>query len=292
MKHPHLKKVLYRPGLSMVELMVAVVIIAILAAVTTGGVVKYMQWQRDPNNPGSPTAVFIENVKKFSGNIYSDIVQKSKQEFSSLDIRERNYFSTLGTSLYSRNTPAIKVLTEQDPTQRNSLVYTNVKILRTFVPNILNFSDIVTPTGIPRLFPSFPLHYNSAAQASATETGVQYNNFYSAMTPADKNKLLVPENAIYKALINSGATPDANPAINSSAVLLLALENHPKGIKTEDLGPGAIKTTAGGLRYLQGPGGGIVYFQLHYVDNSDFQADKNYKVGSLRLDILYDAEAR
>jgi len=286
---------------TLTELMVVILIIGILVSLMAGAVVKYLQWQRDPNNPNSAASVAINNVKLAAMNVYTDIVQKSKQEYGTLSVSERSHFQTLATALSSRNTTAIKVLTEQDPVQKAMLVFTNVKLLRTFNTQLNN---LLLPTNaqytVPnpnRYFPVFLLDYNTIAQANAVEptTGgaTTYNNFYSAMgLPAERSKLLVAENSILKSYESANQPSDSNAAINKSASLLLALENHPKGIKTEDLGAGAIAKNASGLRYIQGPSGGAIYFDLHYVDFADFQADKNYKVGSLRLDVKYDPDVK
>ena len=284
---------------TLIELMVVILIIGILVSLMAGAVVKYLQWQRDPNNPNSAASVAINNVKLAAMNVYTDIVQKSKQEYGTLSVSERLYFQTLATALSSRNTTAIKVLTEQDPLQKAMLVFTNVKLLRTFNTQLNNLLPPTNPSyTLPnpnRYFPVFLLDYNSPAQAIAVEpnSGTTYNNFYSAMgLTAERSKLLVAENSIVKSYESANRLSDSNAAINKSASLLLALENHPKGIKTEDLGAGAIAKTASGLRYIQGPSGGAIYFDLHYVDFADFQVDKNYKVGSLRLDVKYDPDAK
>lgn len=284
---------------TLTELMVVILIIGILVSLMAGAVVKYLQWQRDPNNPNSATSVAINNVKLAAMNVYTDIVQKSKQEYGTLSVSERSYFQTLANSLSSRNTNTVKVLTEQDPVQKAMLVFTNVKLLRTFNTQLNN---LLLPTNaqytVPnpnRYFPVFLLNYNSNDQANAVELsgGTTYNNFYSSMgLPAERSKLLVAENSILKSYESANQLLDSNATINKSASLLLALENHPKGIKTEDLGAGAIAKNALGLRYIQGPSGGAIYFDLHYVDNNDFQADKNYKVGSLRLDVKYDPDTK
>ena len=286
---------------TLTELMVVILIIGILVSLMAGAVVKYLQWQRDPNNPNSAASVAINNVKLAAMNVYTDIVQKSKQEYGTLSVSERLYFKTLANSLSSRNTSTVKVLTEQDPIQKEMLVFTNVKLLRTFNTQLNN---LLAPTNaqctLPnpnRFAPVFLFDYNSMAQANAVEpmTGgyTTYNNFYSSMgLTAERSKLLVAENSILKAYESANQVSDSNAAINKSASLLLALENHPKGIKTEDLGAGAIAKNASGLRYIQGPSGGAIYFDLHYVDFADFQADKNYKVGSLRLDVKYDPDVK
>ena len=287
---------------TLTELMVVILIVGILVSLMAGAVVKYLQWQRDPNNPNSAASVAINNVKLAAMNVYTDIVQKSKQEYGTLSVSERLHFQNLANSLsLSSRNATVKVLIEQDPVQKAMLVFTNVKLLRTFNTQLNN---LLLPTNaqytIPnpnRYFPVFLLNYNSMAQANAVEqtTGgvITYNNFYSSMgLPAERSKLLVAENSILKAYESANQLSDSNASINKSASLLLALENHPKGIKTEDLGAGAIAKTSSGLRYIQGPSGGAIYFDLHYVDFADFQLDKNYKVGSLRLDVKYDPDAK
>lgn len=290
---------------TLIELMVVILIIGILVSLMAGAVVKYLQWQRDPNNPNSAASVAINNVKLAAMNVYTDIVQKSKQEYGTLSVSERLHFQNLATALSARNNTATlstpRVLTEQDPVQKAMLVFTNVKLLRTFNTQLNN---LLPPTNaqctLPnpnRFAPVFLFDYNSMAQANAVEptTGgvITYNNFYSSMgLTAERSKLLVAENSILKAYESANQLSDSNPVINKSASLLLALEHHPKGIKTEDLGAGAIAKNASDLRYIQGPSGGAIYFDLHYVDFADFQADKNYKVGSLRLDVKYDPDVK
>jgi len=92
-------------------------------------------------------------------------------------------------------------------------------------------------------------------------------------------------NTIIKNKPLAGSTPNRD----SSACLLVALESHPKGLKVEDLGSGAIATDTTNARIIK-PGGVVIYHQIHKVDANDYKADKSFKVGSLRVDIAYDTE--
>ncbi|MEI7853516.1 MAG: type II secretion system protein [Planctomycetota bacterium] len=92
-------------------------------------------------------------------------------------------------------------------------------------------------------------------------------------------------NTIIKNKPSAGSTPNRD----SSACLLVALESHPKGLKVEDLGSGSIATDTTNARIIK-PGGVVIYLQIHNVDANDYNADKSFKVGSLRVDIVYDTE--
>jgi hypothetical protein len=105
------------------------------------------------------------------------------------------------------------------------------------------------------------------------------------MTSTSLAQQLLTANTIKK---NAPVTASTNNR-NSSACLLVALESHPKGLKVEDLGSGAISTDSTNVRIIQ-PGGVVIYHKIHYVDAADYAADKSFKVGSLRVDIAYDTE--
>ena len=287
---------LVRKGLSLVELMVVVLIIGILAAVLGGAVVKWMAWQRDPTNPNSNVSLTINNIKQAVQRITQDIQQKARQEFQALSSNDKFYYQNLGNDLFARNGAGPNVLiSETEPTSRAIMVYMNTQLVKYFplsvasiTAGIPSYSNISFNTGSP-LIPG------ALTMTSPPTNPRNYNNFFlpipsllqSAMPAVSLTQQLLVANSIKQNA--SGISAPSSNNRNSSACLLLALENHPKGIKAEDLGAGVISQDTSGARFIF-PGGVVVYHKLHYVDFNDYTTDKSFKIGSLRVDIDYDTE--
>jgi len=287
---------------TLVELMVVIMIIGILVTIMAGAVVKWMAWQRDPTNPNSSVSQTINTIKQAVTRITQDIQQKAKQDYQALSPADKVYFQNLANELFSKNshtaptiTPNI-VIAEPEPTARAIQVYFNTQIVKNFPTSVANIlfatpvydfdfnldANPYSSTSIlrPRVLSTMP----TATPAIPTN----YTNFYPtplANYPSLKQQLLTA-NTIFK---NKPAAVGSTNNRDSSACLLVALESHPKGLKVEDLGSGAISTDTTNVRIIQ-PGGAVIYHKIHYVDAADYAADKSFKIGSLRVDIAYDTE--
>ena len=293
-----------RKGLSLVELMVVVLIIGILAAVLGGAIVKWMAWQRDPTNPNSNVSLTINNIKQAVQRITQDIQQKARQEFQALSPTDKAFYQNLANDLFTKNSGNLNiVISEPEPTARAIQVFMNTQVVKYF-PN-----KISSVTGLAPDYSGIAFNLDSTGQPTALSNFLyqrvltptpaniprNYNNFFQfimnvnpvAMSNTSISQQLLVANSIRKN--GSGVSAPSSNNRNSSACLLLALENHPKGIKAEDLGAGVISQDASGARFIF-PGGVVVYHKLHYVDAIDFAADKSFKIGSLRVDIDYDTE--
>ena len=272
---------------TLVELLVVIMIIGILVTIMAGAVVKWMAWQRDPTNPNSSVSQTINTIKQAVTRITQDIQQKSKQDYQALSPADKGYYQNLGNYLYSRNvTPAAIVLAEPEPNARAIQVYTNTQIIKNFPTLVSSISSAIP------VYDGIDFNPSSPIQSIVLNTGSNpnYINFYPtplANYPSLKQQLLTA-NTIYKNSPTPSFTFTTNNR-NSSACLLVALESHPKGLKVEDLGSGAISTDTTGVRIIQ-PGAAVIYHKIHYVDAADYAADKSLKVGSLRVDIAYDTE--
>lgn len=308
-----------RKGLSLVELMVVVLIIGILAAVLGGAIVKWMAWQRDPTNPNSNVSLTINNIRQAVQRVIQDIQQKARQDYQALSLQEKSFFQSLAVDLSARNVPNqnFVVLAEPEPTNKNLLVFSNAKIAKQFPVDAskiglfqnqanvnsdfsvakqssfyafdFNMPIISLPSGVTlkdaTIYPSngtYPIML-------PVQNSNYYSNYFLTMDFQTRKKTVAIENSIYKAFASVNGPIPSSPTRMASACLLWALENHPKGLKAEDLGAGIVSEDASGARFIQ-PGGIVVYHKLHYVDSNDFSKDKSYKVGSLRVDIDYDQE--
>jgi len=266
---------------TLVELLVTIMIIGILVTIMAGALVKWMAWQRDPTNPNSSVSQTINTIKKAVTRITQDIQQKAKQDYQALSAGDKVYYQTLAEKL-----KPVGLLTELDPNARALQVYSNAQVVRNFpisVSAINNTVPVYTFNNVPAVTPTTPVF-----EANFDPTTL--NNCYSstpplALTALSMAQQLLTANTIRRNIPGLASTNNRN----SSACLLVALESHPKGLKVEDLGSGAISTDSTGVRIIQ-PGGAVIYHKIHYVDTNDYNADKSFKVGSLRVDIAYDTE--
>jgi prepilin-type N-terminal cleavage/methylation domain-containing protein len=266
---------------TLVELMVTIMIIGILVTIMAGAVVKWMAWQRDPTNPNSSVSQTINTIKQAVTRITQDIQQKAKQDYQALSSGDKTYYQTLAEKLKT-----VGLLTELDPNARALQVYANAQVVRNFpisVSAISNTLPVYIFNNVPAATPATPVFESNFDPANL-------NTCYSSTPPLSLTALslaqqLLTANTIKKNIPSLASTNNRN----SSACLLVALESHPKGLKVEDLGSGAISTDTTGARIIQ-PGGAVIYHKIHYVDAADYAADKSFKVGSLRVDIAYDTE--
>ncbi|MEY4612125.1 MAG: hypothetical protein RL179_98 [Planctomycetota bacterium] len=275
------KNLIKRKAFTLIELLVVISIIGVLAALTAGAVFKYAAWQRDPTNPNSSVSITINTVKQAVARITQDIQQKAKQDFQGLSPTDKSYYQTLADKLKTNG-----LLTELDPNARAIQVYTNAQIVRNFPVSITAINNSLpvysfnnTPSVAPAA-PVFEANFNPAT----------LNSCYAYPAPSPLSVLslsqqLLAANTIKKNVPNAASTNNRN----SSACLLVSLESHPKGLKVEDLGSGSILTDTTGARIIK-PGGVVVYHKIHFVDTTDNNADKSLKVGSLRVDVVYDTE--
>jgi prepilin-type N-terminal cleavage/methylation domain-containing protein len=271
---------------TLVELMVVILIIGVLVTIMAGALVKWMAWQRDPTNPNSSVSQTINTIKQAVTRITQDIQQKSKQDYQALSTTDKAYYQNLGNYFFSRNvTPAAIVIAEPEPNARAIQVYTNTQIIKNFPTLVSSISSVAPVYDAIDFNPSSPIQSIVLHNANNPPN---YKNFWKLMTSTSLAQQLLTANTIYKNIPNpSGAFTTNNR--NSSACLLVAIESHPKGLKVEDLGSGAISTDSTGVRIIQ-PGGAVIYHKIHYVDAADYAADKSFKVGSLRVDVAYDTE--
>jgi len=272
---------------TLVELMVVILVIGVLVTVMAGAVVKWMAWQRDPTNPNSSVSQTINTIKQAVTRITQDIQQKAKQDYQALSPADKGYYQTLSDKLKTN-----ALLTELDPNARAIQVYANWQIVRNF-PAIVQRDLSKTPPiyfdlGLP-IYYDFDVNSPSLGSLPAIKNWYTYPNAnLSSLAALSVPQQLLTANTIKKNIPTPSSAFTTNNR-NSSACLLVALESHPKGLKVEDLGSGAISTDSTGVRIIQ-PGGAVIYHKIHYVDAADYAADKSFKVGSLRVDIAYDTE--
>jgi len=268
------KSLIKNKAFTLIELLVVISIIGVLAALTAGAVFKYAAWQRDPTNPNSSVSITINTIKQAVTRITQDIQQKAKQDYQAFSAADKAYYQTLSSNLF--NSPSVGLLTELDPNARAIQVYANTQIARNF------------PTTVAAIAAASPVYNFDCNLPAASLTRIY--NCYAFPTPPTLSALALAQqiltaNTIKKNVPSVASTPNRN----SSACLLVALESHPKGLKVEDLGSGAISTDTTNVRIIK-PGGVVIYHKIHYVDAADYAADKSLKVGSLRVDIAYDTE--
>ena len=275
-------KSLYKSkAFTLIELLIVMSIIGVLAALSAGAVFKYAAWQRDPTNPSSSVSITINTIKQTVTRITQDIQQKSKQDYQALSTTDKAYYQTLADKLKTNG-----LITELDPNARALQVYANAQIVKNFPISVLAISNtlpVYVFNNVPAVTPATPV-FECSFNPSTLNTSYLYPTS-SPLTPLSLAQQLLTANTIKKNIPGVASTNNRN----SSACLLVALESHPKGLKVEDLASGSVVKDTTGVRIIK-PGGVVIYHKIHYVDTSDYNADKSFKVGSLRVDIAYDTE--
>ena len=188
-----------RTGFTLVELLVVIAIIAILASVSAGVVIKFFGAQK--NNATENTVKLLQTAMD---RVVNSIHRRSQQDFNILPASKKLEYDTLAISLGG----AIGV---REPARRQMVVYQNIQLFRNFPKNISEIDSVNKTTFAVK---NLPLPYLSTYE----------------FVPSIKKKvyeLIVTEGGDFTQL----STSEAN-----SALLLLALESNPDGLKREDLG--------------------------------------------------------
>ncbi len=181
---------------------------------------------------------------------------------------------------------------QRDPTNPNSSVSITINTIKQAVTRITQDIQQKAKQEYQALSPADKTYYqNLASGFTELDPNTRAIQVY-ANTQIVKNfpkSVSLIDATTANTIIKNKPTAGSTPNRDSSACLLVALESHPKGLKVEDLGSGAISTDTTNARIIK-PGGVVIYHQIHNVDANDYKADKSFKVGSLRVDIAYDTE--
>jgi len=182
---------------------------------------------------------------------------------------------------------------QRDPTNPNSNVSLTINNIKQAVTRITQDIQQKAKTDYQALSPAGKALYQIPSNFTEPDPNARAILVY-ANTQIVKNfptlvagiSATMTTNTIWKNAPVAASTPNRN----SSAWLLVALESHPKGLKVEDLGSGVISNDgSSGPRIIQA-GSTVIYHKIHYVELADYNLDKSFKVGSVRVDITYDTE--
>ena len=185
-----------RTGFTLVELLVVIAIIAILASVSAGVVIKFFGAQK--NNATENTVKLLQTAMD---RVVNNIHRRSQQDFSILPSGQKSAYDTLAISLGT-------VIGVREPARRQMVVYQNIQMFRNFPQKITDITTkkVTMPSGYPN-----------------GSTGLDF-------APTIQKK--------YYELVNTegGDFTQLSTSQANSALLLLALESNPDGLKREDLG--------------------------------------------------------
>jgi len=188
-----------KTGFTLVEVMVVIVIIAILATVSAGVVIKFFGAQK--NNATENTVKLLQTAMD---RVVNNIHRRSQQDFNILPDTKKLDYKTIAENLGT----AIGV---REPSRSQMVVYQNIQLFRNF-PKTISEIDSVKKT-------TFPVKNLDAPYPNTLE-----------FVPTIKKK-------VYELIVTEGGdfTQLSTSEVNS-ALLLLALESNADGLKREDLG--------------------------------------------------------
>lgn len=200
-----------RIGFTLVEVLVVVAIIAILAAVSAGVVIKFFGAQK--NNTTENTVKLLQTA---IDRVVNNIHRRSQQDFNILPAAKKLEYKTIADSLVTAN-----VIGVREPARSQMVVYQNIQLFRNFPKNITEI-DSVNKTTFPVSVINSPPYDNLPAYVTAY-----------GFVPSIRKK-------VYELIVTEGGdfvSAQLTDAEVNSALLLLALESNPDGLKREDLGP-------------------------------------------------------
>ena len=228
-----------RTGFTLVELLVVVAVIAILVALSAGGVFKFLSYQKQ-----AATAKTVDQVNAAIERVLKNIRTKAHTDYPTTPVKA--VLTSIGVNL------GVNLVGIREPNRRDELVFVDLQIARSFPLNFtsINAANKITVNFIPVV--------NMANQS------VINISFNSAM-PLNLVTSLNVIPSIIQAFIGVTGTP--SPEIQNAACLLLALEANPDGLKGELLGTAVTTDPVTKARYIATADGQPIGFQLRYLDS-------------------------
>ena len=228
-----------RTGFTLVELLIVIAIIAILVALSAGGVFKFLSYQKQ-----AATAKTVDQVNAAIERVLKNIRTKAHTDYPTTPVKA--VLTSIGVNL------GVNLVGIREPNRRDELVFVDLQIARSFPLNFtsINAANKITVNFIPVV--------NMANQS------VINISFNSAM-PLNLVTSLNVIPSIIQAFIGVTGTP--SPEIQNAACLLLALEANPDGLKGELLGTAVTTDPVTKARYIATADGQPIGFQLRYLDS-------------------------
>ena len=239
-----------RSGFTLVELLIVIAIIAILVALSAGGVFKFLSYQKQ-----AATAKTVDQVNAAIERVLKNIRTKAHSDYLTTPVK--SLLTSIGSNLQI-NAPSLIGIRE--PNRRDELVFVDLQIARSFPLNFtsINAANKITVNFVPVV--------NVANQAVINSS---FNNWIG-LSPSTlvTNLNVIP--SIIQAYIGVTPVTPSDPEIaarENAACLLLALESNPDGLKGELLGTAVTTDPVTKARYIATADGQPIGFQLRYLDS-------------------------
>lgn len=233
-----------RTGFTLVELLVVVAVIAILVALSAGGVFKFLAYQKQVATDRTK-----DQVKAAIERVLKNIRTKAHSDYPTTPVKA--VLTSIGVNL------GVNLVGIREPNRRDELLFVDLQIARSFP---LNFNNI---NGVNKITVNFIPVVNTANQS------VINSSFNSAM-PLNLVTSLNVIPSITQAFIGITPVTPSDPEIaarENAACLLMALEANPDGLKGELLGTAVTTDPATKARYIATADGQPICFQLKYLDS-------------------------
>lgn len=232
-----------RTGFTLVELLIVIAIIAILVALSSGGVFKFLSYQKQ-----AATTRTVDQVNSAIERVVKNIRTKAHSDYPNTPVKSE--LNSIGSTLQN-NVPSLIGIRE--PNRRDEMVFVNLQIVRSFPLNFnsINSANKVTVNFVPIV--------NMANQPIINS---KFN------TPILASTLITNLNIIPSIIqAYNGVTGTPSLEIQNAACLLMALEANPDGLKGEFLGTAVKTDSASKARYITTADGQPICFQLKYLDS-------------------------
>ena len=249
-----------RTGFTLVELLIVIAIIAILVALSAGGVFKFLSYQKQVATDRTK-----EQVNAAIERVLKNIRTKAHTDYASISTNNNslsNVLRLIGQNLQSANLIGIR---EQN--RRDELVFVDIQIARSFP---LIFSDISAnyifyELPQPRYFRlPIDIYRLVAFNPDGSINSVNSHKINYLAFNQDTTSNVIPS---IKQAFNSITGPSPSLDIQNSACLLMALEANPDGLKGELLGTAVTTDPVTKARYITTADGQPICFQLKYLDS-------------------------